>query len=128
MRLDRLDHIVLTVKNIDKALDFYGRILGMDMVTFGQGRKALRFGCQKINLHEQGNESEPKAQHPLPGSADLCFITQEPVPEIVTYLRDHGVPIIEGPVNRTGSMGPLLSIYFRDPDLNLIEVANYLDA
>lgn len=127
MQLDVLDHIVLTVRNIDATVDFYSRILGMESVTFGGGRRALRFGCQKINLHAYGNEYDPKAQHPLPGSADLCFITRQPLKTIISHLNNCGVPLLAGPVNRTGAMGPILSVYFRDPDANLIEVANYVD-
>ncbi|MEM9803676.1 MAG: VOC family protein [Cyanobacteria bacterium P01_D01_bin.56] len=123
--IDALDHFVLTVENIDITTDFYSRILGMDVITFGEGRKALRFGQQKINLHEYGSEYEPKAQKPLPGSADLCFLTQQSIQEIVEHLNQHDVAILQGPVGRTGAMGPILSVYFRDPDANLIEVSNY---
>ena len=122
-----LDHIVLTVKNIAKTLEFYSRIMGMEVITFNHDRKALRFGQQKINLHEYSREFEPKAQNPTPGSADLCFITEQPLEAFVEHLHQCGVAIVEGPVTRTGAMGQLLSIYFRDPDSNLIEVANYLD-
>ncbi len=124
--VDRLDHLVLTVRSIREAADFYTTALGMQEVTFGAGRKALAFGVQKINLHEQGNEFEPKAHRPEPGSADLCFVTDTPVESVVEHLRACGVKIIEGPVRRTGATGPLVSVYFRDPDLNLIEVSNYV--
>jgi catechol 2,3-dioxygenase-like lactoylglutathione lyase family enzyme len=124
IRVDRLDHIVLTVADVDATCAFYERVLGMRVVTFGQGRKALAFGVQKINLHAHGREFEPKAERPTPGSADLCFITATPLDEIVAHLRAQGVVIVEGPVARTGATGPLRSIYFRDPDRNLIEVAN----
>lgn len=125
MHIDRLDHLVLTVADIGATCDFYSRVLGMEVVTFGAGRKALAFGAQKINLHEKGKEFEPKAANPAPGSADLCFITPVPVATVVDHLRQCGVPILEGPVARTGATGPITSVYFRDPDANLIEVSNY---
>lgn len=100
----------------------------MDVITFGGGRKALSFGVQKINLHKHRNEFEPKAQHPTPGSADLCLVTSVPLPEVVNHLSSCNVAVIEGPVQRTGAIGPLLSVYFRDPDMNLIEVSNRLPA
>ncbi|MBO2447545.1 VOC family protein [Actinomadura barringtoniae] len=126
MRIDRLDHLVLTVANLDATVDFYARVLGMDPVTFGDGRRALTFGTSKINLHEAGHEFEPKAEHALPGTADLCLIAATPIDDVVKELTAHGVPIEEGPVERTGATGPILSVYFRDPDRNLIEVSNYL--
>lgn len=122
MKVDRLDHLVLTVRNIDAVCEFYTRVLGMAVVNFGGGRKALSFGEQKINLHEQGKEFEPKAWRPTPGSADLCFITSAPMPEVIAHLADCGVEVIEGPVKRTGATGPIVSVYCRDPDRNLIEV------
>jgi len=127
MRIDRLDHLVLTVKNIPATCDFYSRALGMEVVTFGENRKALAFGSQKINLHEAGHEVDPKAHRPTPGSADLCFITSVPLKEVVADLGRCGVKIIEGPVRRTGAQGPIESVYLRDPDGNLIEISNYLD-
>jgi len=127
MRIDRLDHLVLTVKNIPATCDFYSRALGMEVVTFGENRKALAFGSQKINLHEAGHEVDPKALRPTPGSADLCFITQEPVSRIIEHFNRLGIEIIEGPVRRTGALGPIESVYFRDPDGNLIEISNYPD-
>lgn len=123
--IDRLDHLILTVKNVDVTCAFYSRVLGMQIVTFDNGRKALAFGSQKINLHEQGKEFEPKAKNPAPGSADLCFITSVGLSDVVAHLHVLGVLIIEGPVRRTGALGPITSVYFRDPDLNLIEVSNY---
>ncbi len=126
MKVDHLDHLVLTVKSIPATCEFYARALGMEVVTFGGNRQALAFGAQKINLHEAGKEWEPKAQRPTPGSADLCFITLTPLAEVVEHLRRCGVEIVEGPVKRTGAAGPITSVYFRDPDLNLIEVSNYL--
>lgn len=128
MRLDQLDHLVLTVRDLDATLDFYTRVLGMDPVTFAGGRRALAFGSQKINLHVQGKEFEPKADHPTPGSADLCFLTRVPLDEVQRHLAACGVPIVEGPVQRTGAQGPILSVYVRDPDQNLIEVANPVSA
>ena len=127
MRIDRLDHLVLTVRDIPKTCEFYTRVLGMEVVTFGAGRKALQFGRQKINLHERGKEFDPKAANPTPGSGDLCFITETPLSQVVGHIRSCGIEIIEGPVRRTGAMGPIESIYLRDPDGNLIEVSNYLD-
>ena len=126
MQLDSLDHLVLTVADVDASCAFYSRVLGMEVVTFGQGRKALAFGTQKINLHPAGREFEPKAQRPTPGSADLCFLTSVPLTEVQTHLAACGVKVTEGPVQRTGAQGPIVSVYFRDPDLNLIEVSNRL--
>ncbi|GAB3365396.1 VOC family protein [Amycolatopsis echigonensis] len=125
MRIDRLDHLVLTVADLGATVDFYTRVLGMAEVTFGAGRKALAFGSSKINLHEAGHEFEPKADRPTPGSADLCLITADSLEQVVDDLAAHGVPIEEGPVDRTGATGPIRSVYFRDPDRNLIEVSVY---
>jgi catechol 2,3-dioxygenase-like lactoylglutathione lyase family enzyme len=127
MEIERIDHLVLTVRDIGATCDFYSRVLGMQVVTFGGDRKALRFGRQKINLHERGKEFEPKALHPTPGSGDLCFVTEVPLQQVVDHIRSCGIQIIEGPVRRTGAVGPIESIYIRDPDGNLIEVSNYLD-
>ena len=126
MRIEVLDHLVLTVADIDRTRDFYERVLGMETVVFGEGRHALAFGTQKINLHEAGREFEPKAAAPTPGSADLCFLTNSPVTEVVEHLKANSVEIIEGPVRRTGATGPITSVYFRDPDGNLLEVSNHL--
>jgi catechol 2,3-dioxygenase-like lactoylglutathione lyase family enzyme len=128
MRIDSIDHIVLTVRDIETTSSFYAKVLGMQMVTFGAGRKALAFGKQKINLHAYGREFEPKAGHPTPGSADLCFITTVVLSDVVDHLESCGVKVIEGPVRRTGASGPIVSVYFRDPDANLIEIANYVQA
>ena len=125
MNIERLDHLVLTVKNIDETCSFYEKIMGMRVITFGAGRKALIFGKQKINLHEKGNEFEPKAEQPTPGSADLCFITSTSLKKVIGHLQSCGVEIIDGPVKRTGALGKITSIYFRDPDMNLIEVSSY---
>lgn len=126
MRIDSLDHLVLTVADVAASCAFYQRVLGMEVVTFGAGRKALAFGAQKINLHQSGREFEPKARRPTPGSADLCFLTSVPLAQVQAHLTACGVAVSEGPVQRTGAQGPILSVYFRDPDLNLIEVSNRL--
>lgn len=126
MKIDSLDHLVLTVKDVESTLAFFTRVLGMEVVTFAGGRKALSFGSQKINLHEYGKEFEPKAKHPAPGSADLCFLTSVPLAEVIGHLSVCGVSVVEGPVQRTGASGPILSVYIRDPDMNLIEIANQL--
>ncbi|SMP60092.1 VOC family protein [Noviherbaspirillum suwonense] len=125
MQIARLDHLVLTVADIDATCDFYTRVLGMTVVTFGENRRALTFGAQKINLHRQGREFEPKAHRPTPGSADLCLIAGVPLADAEAHIRAAGVDIVEGPVRRTGATGPIWSVYFRDPDLNLIEVSSY---
>ncbi|MER7499977.1 VOC family protein [Nonomuraea pusilla] len=125
MHIERLDHLVLTVADIEVTTDFYSRVLGMEAVTFGEGRTALRFGTTKINLHRAGHEFEPKAQRPTPGSADLCLITADPLDQVMEELARHAVPVEEGPVERTGATGPILSVYFRDPDHNLLEISTY---
>jgi len=127
MHIDRLDHLVLTVADIDRSCDFYQRVLGFQVVTFGEGRKALSFGRQKINLHQVGQEFEPKSLRPTAGSGDLCFIADTPLDQVVAELNAAGVQIEEGPVARTGATGPILSVYLRDPDQNLIEISNYRD-
>ena len=126
MKIDSLDHLVLTVKDIEATAAFYAKVMGMEIVSFAGGRKALAFGSQKINLHQQGKEFEPKANRPTPGSADLCFLSSTPLQEVMAHLSACGVSLSEGPVQRTGATGPILSVYFRDPDLNLIEVSNRL--
>ncbi len=131
MRIEYIDHIVLTVADITRTCEFYERVLGMEAVTFEEGgaagRTALRFGRQKINLHESGKEFEPKATRPTPGSADLCFIVTSELDEVITRLDTRGVAVVEGPVRRTGARGAIESVYLRDPDGNLIEIARYLD-
>lgn len=124
MQIDSLDHLVLTVRSIRDTCAFYERVLGMNGINFGAGRHALTFGAQKFNLHEAGRELEPKAKNPTPGSADLCLLTRTPVASVLAHLADCGVPVVEGPVQRAGATGPILSVYFRDPDGNLIEVSN----
>jgi catechol 2,3-dioxygenase-like lactoylglutathione lyase family enzyme len=128
MKIDSLDHLVLTVKDIETTATFYSMVLGMEVISFGGGRRALSFGAQKINLHQHRNEFEPRAQCPTPGSADLCFITSVPLPEVIKHLSSCNVAVLEGPVQRTGATGPILSVYFRDPDMNLIEVSNRVHA
>lgn len=124
MNILALDHLVLTVTDIDASCRFYADILGMEVITFGDNRKALRFGQQKINLHQLGHEFEPNAAHPTAGAADLCFLTETPLDDIILHLGDCGTMVLEGPVVRTGANGPIISIYIRDPDNNLIEIAN----
>ncbi len=125
LRIDRLDHFVLTVASIEATIAFYENALGMSSETFGDGRRALSFGEQKINLHEAGREFEPKASRPMPGSSDFCLITKERMEDVVAHLAGCDVEIEEGPVPRTGALGPVSSVYFRDPDGNLVEVSSY---
>jgi catechol 2,3-dioxygenase-like lactoylglutathione lyase family enzyme len=127
MIIDHLDHLVLTVQDIDKTCEFYSHVLGMRVVTFGPDRKALQFKNQKINLHQKGKEFEPKALNPTPGSADLCFIADTAVEIILEELHHKNIPVVEGIVERTGATGKILSVYIRDPDMNLIEISNYQD-
>ena len=130
--IDSLDHLVLTVRDIDATVAFYERALGMKGIRFrtadGGERVALSFGQQKINLHQAGREFEPKAEYPMPGSADLCFLTGRPLDDVIAHLNACDVAILEGPVRRTGATGPLLSVYIRDPDRNLIEISNRIAA
>jgi catechol 2,3-dioxygenase-like lactoylglutathione lyase family enzyme len=126
--VDRIDHLVLTVFDIDRTLDFYGRVLGMEPITFAGGRRGLAFGRQKLNLHQAGREFEPKALKPTPGSIDLCFATESPLADVIAHLKACGVAIADGPVPKTGALGPMMSVYFRDPDGNLVEVSNYSEA
>lgn len=125
MELDRIDHIVLTVKSLEATCEFYSRVLGMGVVTFGDNRKALTFGAQKINLHEVGNLFSPRAADPRSGAGDFCLIAKTPMNEIVEHLRAENVAIEIGPDTRTGALGPITSVYFRDPDENLVEVSVY---
>ena len=125
INITAIDHVVLTVASIEQCCDFYKRALGMEVETFGSGRVALNFGSQKFNLHQSSQEFEPKARTPLPGSADFCLIAATPLDEIVAHLSALDIKIELGPVARTGAVGPIRSIYLRDPDGNLIEVANY---
>jgi catechol 2,3-dioxygenase-like lactoylglutathione lyase family enzyme len=130
MQIDGFDHVVLTARDVQVTATFYARVLGMRVEihedpthTFHFG--SLSFGRQKINLHQAGHEFEPKALQPTPGSADLCFVTTASLDEVVRHLQSCGVPILEGPVPRTGARGEMTSIYFRDPDQNLLEIAHY---
>jgi catechol 2,3-dioxygenase-like lactoylglutathione lyase family enzyme len=118
-----LDHLVLTVADVERTVDFYSRVLGMEPVTFGEGRRALAFGDQRLNLHQAGREFEPKALEPTPGSADLCLLTDLEPDAVIARLEAAGVAVEEGPVERNGARGALVSVYFRDPDGNLLEVA-----
>ncbi|NIL77277.1 VOC family protein [Rhodococcus sp. B10] len=126
MIVDRIDHFVLTVSDLDATIDFYVRVLGMRVETFRGDRKALQFGSSKINLHLAGHEFEPKASVPTPGSADLCLVVDDTVESVIAQLRENSIDIVEGPVERTGATGPIRSVYVRDPDGNLIELSNYL--
>jgi catechol 2,3-dioxygenase-like lactoylglutathione lyase family enzyme len=130
--LSGIDHLVLTVASIDAACAFYARVLGVDVEVFhgadGVRRHALRIGDQKINLHEAGREFEPKAERPTPGAGDLCLITDTSIEDWMTHLAEKGVEVLDGPVPRTGARGPIVSLYLRDPDRNLIEISRYADA
>lgn len=126
MEISHLDHLVLTVSDIPTTLNFYQKILGMRVVEFGDGRFALSFGQQKINLHQSGSEFEPKAAFAQVGCGDLCFIAQTKLVDVITHIKQQGVEIAEGPIERTGATGNIVSIYIRDPDGNLIELSNYL--
>jgi catechol 2,3-dioxygenase-like lactoylglutathione lyase family enzyme len=128
MRIGRIDHFVLTVRDIEATCAFYSRVLGMEVVSFGEGRTALRFGAQKINLHQAAREFEPKALHPTPGSGDFCLISDVPLAEAIAHIRSSGVAIEEGPVRREGAQGPMESVYLRDPDGNLVEISSYAAA
>jgi len=135
LTIRRLDHLVLTCRDVAASIRFYTEVLGMREVTFGSGRKALAFGQQKINLHAAGQAAEGAdgnvaavAARPLPGSADICLLVAEPLTAVVAHLAACGVPVEEGPVIRTGAMGPIESVYVRDPDGNLVELSRYVDA
>jgi catechol 2,3-dioxygenase-like lactoylglutathione lyase family enzyme len=123
MRVDALDHLVLTVASIPRTIDFYRRVLGLEAREFKPGRHALHVGGQKINLHEVGTVVDPNVRHATPGSGDLCFRVARPIDEVVAHLHAQGVRIVQGPVDATGARRPLRSVYFYDPDENLIEVA-----
>lgn len=127
MSLKRLDHVVLTVRDVAATVAFYRDTLGMEVVRFGRGRTALRFGYQKLNLHEAGQELDPRAAHPTPGAADLCFLTEEPLTHWSARLRVAGMAVEAGPVMRRGALGTLESIYLRDPDGNLLEISRQVD-
>jgi len=125
MNVERLDHLVLTVADVEASMAFYSRVLGMEPVDFGDGRRALAFGDQKINLHPATRPLEPHASVPSPGSADLCLLADTPIPNVVEHLRRCNVAVETGPVRRTGARGPITSVYIRDPDGNLIELSRY---
>lgn len=131
IRLERIDHIVFTVQSIEGTFAFYARVLGLNVQVYkygGSERKWLHFGEQKINLHQAGNEFEPKARCPAPGAIDICFITNTPIDEVIAHLEVCGIAIVDGPGLRNGAIGKMRSVYFRDPDENLIEVSNYAEA
>ncbi|XP_020503575.1 glyoxalase domain-containing protein 5 [Labrus bergylta] len=128
VEISHLDHLVLTVKSVPDTVNFYTSVLGMEVITFKGNRKALGFGQQKFNLHQLGQEFEPKAKYPTSGSADLCLITKTPLATVAEHLKVCGVEIEEGPVERTGAVGTITSLYLRDPDHNLIEVSNYTNS
>ncbi|WP_334328763.1 VOC family protein [Companilactobacillus sp. HBUAS59699] len=125
MKIKNIDHLVLTVHDISKSCDFYSKVLGMEVITFGENRKALKFGSEKINLHQVGHEFEPKAASPTPGSADLCLIVADDIGSVTKYLNKHSIQIEQGPIEKNGANGKIESVYIRDPDLNLIELSNY---
>jgi catechol 2,3-dioxygenase-like lactoylglutathione lyase family enzyme len=124
--IDHLDHLVLTCVDVEATKRFYVDVLQMEWETFGEGRMAFRFGNQKINLHVRGKEYEPKAHIPAPGALDLCFIASVPLDRVIERLAQMNVPIIEGPVERTGATRKLRSVYLRDPDYNLIEISEFI--
>jgi catechol 2,3-dioxygenase-like lactoylglutathione lyase family enzyme len=128
MQVESLDHLVLTVADVEASAIFYRRVLGLQRVVFGAGRMALQLGRQKINLHPADAPLQPHALRPTPGSADLCFVTQVTLGDWLMHLAASGVLLEAGPVPRTGALGPMISIYFRDPDGNLIEIARYGEA
>lgn len=127
MQLESIDHVVFTVTDIDSTCAFYSQALSMEVVSFDVGRKALHFGLCQINLHQLGKEFEPKAAHPAPGTQDICLVVSTPMVDVVDQIRSAGVDIIAGPVPRTGARGAMESVYLRDPDGNLVEVARYTD-
>ena len=123
--IDHVDHIVLTTRDKDACIRFYTEVLGMKLETFSENRLALKFGTQKINLHEWGREFTPRAHVAVPGSLDLCFIAAVSLDEVMQKLKKNNIAILEGPVAKTGAQGPIRSVYVRDPDLNLVEISVY---
>jgi catechol 2,3-dioxygenase-like lactoylglutathione lyase family enzyme len=123
--IDRIDHVVLTTRDKEGCIRFYTQVLGMQLEKFGDNRLALKFGRQKINLHEWGREFTPRAHVAAPGTLDLCFIASVPLQEVIGKLRKNNIPILEGPVAKTGAQGPITSVYVHDPDLNLVEISVY---
>lgn len=126
IEIDRLDHLVLTVADVEATCEFYARVLGFEPITFGAGRRALRCGDMKINLHPQAAPAAPLPIAPTPGSGDLCFTTRTPLAEVAAHLAAEGVEVVEGPVERTGARAPLRSLYLLDPDGNALEISNEL--
>ncbi len=124
--IDHVDHIVLTATDPQATIHFYTKVMGMHLEKFGEGRVAFTFGNQKINMHVRGHEIEPKAHVPVPGALDLCFIASAPLDEVIAHLKTVNWPLVEGPVTRTGAREPIRSVYLRDPDLNLIEISEYI--
>jgi catechol 2,3-dioxygenase-like lactoylglutathione lyase family enzyme len=127
MELTGIDHLVLTVSDIEATCAFYSEHLGAEVVTFGEDRTALRFGDQKVNLHPAGDEFDPKAARPTPGAGDFCLTTDTPIGTVERELREAGLELVAGPVERTGAVGPITSVYVRDPDGNLVEIAEYAE-
>jgi catechol 2,3-dioxygenase-like lactoylglutathione lyase family enzyme len=126
--IDRIDHIVLTTRDLDACVRFYTAVLGMELTRFrtpNEERLALKFGRQKINLHVWGSEFVPRAHVAVPGSLDLCFISDKKLEEVIQKLEAEKVKVVEGPVDKTGATGPIRSVYVRDPDLNLVEISVY---
>lgn len=126
MNITALDHLVLTVADIEKSIAFYTQVLGMQEITFGEGRKALLFGRQKINLHQRGAEVLPNAQNAGCGTADLCLLTDTPPEQVLAELETYGIEVLSGIVPRTGAVGAIESVYLRDPDGNLLEISRYI--
>lgn len=125
MKIERIDHFVLTVRDVDATCEFYTRVLGMKVIEFGKGRRALRFGPHKINLHQENGSPRLRAENPSVGGGDFCLITKVPIDDVVKHLQAENVEIIDGPDTRDGALGPITSVYFRDPDDNLVEISNY---
>ena len=126
--IDHIDHIVLTTRDLQGCIRFYTDVLGMKLEKFRtptEERLALKFGAQKLNVHEWGREFTPRAHVAAPGTLDLCFISSVPLDQVVARLKQHGIPILDGPVAKTGAQGPIRSVYVRDPDLNLVEISVY---
>lgn len=126
IRIKSLDHLVITASDLQATIDFYTRVLGMEHVAFGNNLHAVQFGDQKFNIHDTSTDVSPKAKNIVPGSADFCLICETPVSQVILHLADCGIEIEEGPVTRSGAAGTLESVYFRDPDGNLVEVSNVI--
>ncbi len=127
IRIKSLDHLVVTASDLQATIEFYTRVLGMEHVEFGNGLHAVHFGEQKFNLHDALTDVSPKARKIVPGSEDICLLTDTPIADVKSHIESCGIEIEEGPVSRQGAAGTLLSVYFRDPDGNLVEVANVVD-